>query len=74
MQHVSDLRSKFTLRPHHVWKYGEHQICTQLRLGEEKRGKKKKKKKPQSKNIMSASAMQGGHNYHFAPSMGGAVV
>jgi len=22
VQHVSDLHSKFTLRPHHVWKYG----------------------------------------------------
>jgi len=26
-QHVSDLYSKFTLRPHHVWKYGRHPIC-----------------------------------------------
>ena len=26
-QHVSDLHSKFTLRPHHVWKYGRHPIC-----------------------------------------------
>jgi len=25
-QHVSDLHSKFTLRPHHVWKYGKHPI------------------------------------------------
>ena len=25
-QHVSDLHSKFTLRPHHVWKYGTHPI------------------------------------------------
>jgi len=25
-QHVSDLHSKFTLRPHHVWKYGRHSI------------------------------------------------
>jgi len=24
MQHVSDLRLKFALRPHHVWKYGIH--------------------------------------------------
>jgi len=34
-----------------------------VRLGEEKRRKKEedsKKKKPQDKNIMSASAMQGG--------------
>jgi len=27
MQHVSDLRLKFALRPHHVWKYGRHLIC-----------------------------------------------
>ena len=26
VQHVSDLHSKFTLRPHHVWKYGKHPI------------------------------------------------
>jgi len=25
-QHVSDLHSKFVLRPHHVWKYGRHPI------------------------------------------------
>jgi len=24
VQHVSDLHSKFALRPHHVWKYGRH--------------------------------------------------
>jgi len=27
MQHVSDLHSKFILRPQHVWKYGRHPIC-----------------------------------------------
>jgi len=27
VQHVSDLHSKFTLRPHHVWKYGRHPLC-----------------------------------------------
>jgi len=27
MQHISDLHSKFALRPHHVWKYGRHPIC-----------------------------------------------
>ena len=25
-QHVSDLHSKFRLRPHHVWKYGRHPV------------------------------------------------
>jgi len=27
VQHVSVLHLKFTLRPHHVWKYGIHPIC-----------------------------------------------
>jgi len=26
MQHISDVHSKFALRPHHVWKYGRHPI------------------------------------------------
>ena len=27
VQHISELRSKFALRPHHVWKYGRHPMC-----------------------------------------------
>jgi len=27
VQQVSDLHSKFALRPDHVWKYGRHPIC-----------------------------------------------
>ena len=27
VQHISDLHSKFALRPHHVWKYGRHPLC-----------------------------------------------
>jgi len=27
VQQVSDLRLKFALRPHHVWKYGRHPVC-----------------------------------------------
>ena len=27
MPHISDLHSKFALRPHHVSKYGRHPIC-----------------------------------------------
>jgi len=27
VQHISDMHSKFTLRPHHVWKYGRYPIC-----------------------------------------------
>jgi len=27
VQHISDLYSKFALRPHHVSKYGRHPIC-----------------------------------------------
>jgi len=26
VQHISDMHFKFTLRPHHVWKYGRHPI------------------------------------------------
>jgi len=26
MKHISDMRSKFALRPHHVWKYGRHPV------------------------------------------------
>jgi len=26
VQHISDMHSKFELRPHHVWKYGRHPI------------------------------------------------
>jgi len=27
VQHISDLHSKFALRPHHVYKYGRHPLC-----------------------------------------------
>jgi len=27
LQHISDLHSKFALRPHHASKYGRHPIC-----------------------------------------------
>ena len=27
VQHISDLHSKFALRPYHMWKYGRHPIC-----------------------------------------------
>jgi len=26
-QNISDLHSKLTLEPHHVWKYGRHPVC-----------------------------------------------
>ena len=67
LQHASDLLLKFAL---------SHTICgsmevwqtsslRRLRLGEEKYRKiERRKKKPQGKNIMSASATQGGHNKH----------
>jgi len=25
--HISDMHSKFALRPHHVWNYGRHPMC-----------------------------------------------
>jgi len=44
------MHSKFSLRPHHVWKYG---IDIQCPTAEIRRGNKKKdrKKKPQDENI-----------------------
>jgi len=27
VQQISDLHSKFALRPHYIWKYGTHPIC-----------------------------------------------
>jgi len=33
-------------------------------IGEEKKKIERRYKKPQDKNIMSASATQGGHNHH----------
>jgi len=67
MQHVSDLYPKFALRPR-----GIHTMCgsvvdiqsatAEIRRGKKIERRKKKKKKPQDKNIMSASATEGGHN------------
>jgi len=58
VQHISDMHSKFALRPHHVWKYGRHPSNLRpLRLGEEK--KKIDRKKPQGKNIMVCPITQG---------------
>jgi len=58
MHHISHLHSKFAL---------SHVICgsmvdIQSAAAEIRRGKKERKKKPQDENIMSVSAMQGGHN------------
>jgi len=33
VQHMSDMHSKFALRPHHVWKYGKTSNLWLLRLG-----------------------------------------
>jgi len=27
VQHISDMHSKFAVRPHHVWKYDRHPVC-----------------------------------------------
>jgi len=70
VQHVSDLHSKFALMPHHsiTLSYCGHSMCgsmvdIQSPTAEIRRGKKEidRRKKPQGKNIMSASATQGGH-------------
>jgi len=58
MLHISDMHSKFALRPHHVSKSNYGRIHLQpLRLGE----KKDRRWKSQGTNIMSAYATQGGH-------------
>ena len=55
VQQVSDLHSKFALRPHHVWSMIDIQSATaEIRRG--KRRRRKKKKIPQDENVMSASA------------------
>jgi len=40
-------------------------VDIQSAIAEIWRGKKKRRKKQHGKNIMSASATQGGHNYHL---------
>ena len=48
VQQVSDLRLKFALRPHHVWKYGRHPISDSS--GSARKKKKKKEIKGQKYN------------------------
>jgi len=42
VQHISDLHSKFALRPQHVWKYGRHPISDRWDETRKKRRRKKK--------------------------------
>jgi len=53
LQNISDMHSKFALRPHHVSKYGRHPICGRWWLGEERKKIEEERKKPQGKNIMA---------------------
>jgi len=39
VQHISDMHSKFALRPHHVWKYGRHPVSDRWDYGGRKRKK-----------------------------------
>ena len=62
VQHISDLHSKFALRPHPIWKYGTVDI--QSVTAENRQGKtqrRRRKKKPQDKNIMACPITWGGH-------------
>jgi len=43
VQHISDMHSKFALKPHHVWKYGRYPISDCW--GEEKKIEERKNKK-----------------------------
>jgi len=45
VQHISDLHSKFALKPHHVWKYMVDIHLRPLRIGEDKEERRRKKKK-----------------------------
>ena len=49
VQHISDLHSKFALRPHHFSKYGRHPICD----GWDSARKKRRKKETTGKNLMA---------------------
>jgi len=49
VQHISDMHSKFTLRPHHVWKYGRHLISDGWDYA---RKKDRRRYKSQGKNIL----------------------
>ena len=40
-QHVSDLYSKFTLRPHHVWMVDIQSLTAEIRRGKKKKERKK---------------------------------
>jgi len=42
VQRISDLHSKFALRPHYVQKYGKTSNLRPLRLSEEKKERRKK--------------------------------
>jgi len=55
VQHVSDLHSKFALRPHHVWSYGIDIQCATAeirRKTEQEEEEEEDRKKPQDENIM----------------------
>jgi len=52
VQHISDMHSKFALRPHHVWKYGRHPICDAENMRGKKEVEEERGKKPQLRNIM----------------------
>ena len=49
VQHISDLHPKFTLRPHHVYKYGRHLVYGTAEI---RRGKKIEEELTTGKNIM----------------------
>ena len=57
VQHISDLHSKFALRPHHVWKYGRHPISG-------RRGKKIEEDRNHRAKIQWPALFhtKGGHN------------
>jgi len=41
VQHISDLHSKFALRPRHVWKYRRHPVCDGWKYSRKKEERRK---------------------------------
>jgi len=52
VQHISDLHSKFALRPHHVWKCMVDIQSPTAEIRRRKKKKKKERRKKQDENIM----------------------
>jgi len=62
---ISDLHPKFTLRPHHVWKYGRQPICNRWEQAKKKRRMKIETTAAKTSGYATWLTTAGGHNYHL---------